>query len=241
MKRIIILFAIVLTATAGYCNTDKQLWFGFVHQARLHNHWGYWLDIHHRTKNDFANNLHVELFRAGGTYFINDQWRVTVGYAFIPQFPSLTNQSFVRLEHRPWQQVFHTFTKNRFRLTQYLRNEQRLLQKTSGEKIVDGYVFRERLRYSLMLHFLFNKSKAFKQNSVGAVIANEVFVNAYSSDKVNWYDQNRASGGLFYQLTNALQLQLGYMNVFARTPKGDDVIHAVRLFAFYTLDLRKKK
>jgi len=245
MKKIPLLLLLLIqgiyTQANSELHTDKQLWFGFIHQARLHNHWGYWLDVHHRTKNDFANNLHVELFRAGGTYFINDHWRVTVGYAFITQFPSLTNQSFVRLEHRPWQQVFHTFTKSSFRLTQYLRNEQRLIQKTSGEKIIEGYVFRERLRYSLMLHFLFNKSKAFKQNSVGAVVVNEVFVNAYSSDKVNWYDQNRAFGGLFYQLTNALQLQLGYMNVFAKTPKGNEVIHAVRLFAFYTLDLRKKK
>jgi hypothetical protein len=241
MKKGLLLFLWVVSFSTAYSNTDKQLWFGFVHQARLTKHWGYWIDIHHRTKNDFLKNLHVELFRAGGTYFINDQWRISLGYAFISQFPSLTNQSFVRLEHRPWQQVFHAVTIKQFRITQYLRNEQRLLQKTSGEKIVDGYVFRDRLRYSIMLHFLFNKSKSFKQNSIGAVVVNEVFVNAYSSDKVSIYDQNRAFGGLFYNLTDALQLHAGYMNVFSKTPKGNEVIHAVRLFAFYTVDLRKKK
>ncbi len=240
MKKFVVLILSVLCFSFSYSNTDRQIWFGFVHQARLVNHWGYWLEFHHRTKNEFSNNLHLELVRVGGTYFINNQWRLTVGYAFIPQFPSLTNQSFVRLEHRPWQQVFHTVTKKSFRVTQYLRNEQRLFQKTSGEKIMDGYLFRERVRYNLMVHFLFNKDKAFKQNSFGVVFANEVLVNAYSSDKVNWFDQNRASAGLFYNLTNALQLQLGYLNVFARTTKGDDVIHAIRLFAFYTLDLRKK-
>lgn len=240
MKKIVLLVFSFFCFSFSYSNTDRQLWFGFLHQARLHNHWGYWLEFHHRTKSDFSNNLHVELIRAGGTYYINDRWRITVGYAFIPQFPSLTNQNFVRLEHRPWQQVFHTVTKKSFRLTQYLRNEQRLLQKTSGEKIVDGYVFRERLRYSLMLQLLFNPGKAYKQNSVGAVISNETFVNLYSSDKANWYDQNRATAGMFYCITNALQLQLGYLNIFAKTPKGNEVTHAVRLTAFYTADFRKK-
>lgn len=239
--RIYIGLLCVCMATTLYANTDRQLWFGYVHQGRVTKHWGYWVDIHHRTKNNFLTNLHTELLRAGATYFINDQWRVTVGYAFVTQFPSVTNQSFVRLEHRPWQQVFHTFTKGRYRMVQYLRNEQRLIQKTTGETVVGGYVFRNRIRYSIMGLLLFNKTKAFKQGSLGLVLADEVFVNAYSSDKVHWYDQNRATAGLFYNITDALQLQLGYLNVFSKTPKGNEMVHGVRLFAFHTIDWRKKK
>ncbi|MCW5907853.1 MAG: DUF2490 domain-containing protein [Chitinophagales bacterium] len=222
-----------------FANTDKQLWFGFIQQARVTKHWGYWLDIHHRTKNDFTNNLHVELVRAGGTYFINDHFRVTVGYAYAAQFPSLTNQSFVRQEHRPWQQFAYTQTFKKIRVVSRLRSEQRLIEKTNGERIAEGYHFRQRFRVNAMVVFALCKNE-FKKGGWGLVLHNEFFVNAYSTDKVNAYDQNRAFAGISYNITNQLQLHFGYMNLFAKTPKGDEVIHAIRLFAFHAIDFRKK-
>lgn len=239
MKRILLLLLIAVSGFA-VANTDNQLWFGFIHQGRLHKHWGYWLDIHHRTKNEFMKNLHTEIFRFGGTYFYNNDLRFTIGYAGIIQFPSLTNQNFLKPEHRAWQQIFFTYTNKNFRVIQYLRSEQRFIHKTAGEKLVDGYVFRQRFRYNVMFIVLFNK-KEFKAGSVGLVLNDEVFVNAYSEDKVKSFDQNRAFGGLCYQLNNSTQLQLGYLNVFAFTPKGNEMVHGIRLFAFHNIDWRKKK
>jgi hypothetical protein len=219
-----------------HANTDQQLWFAYTHQGRITRHWGYWLDIQHRTKNQFANNLHTELFRAGATYYATADLRITAGYAFILGFPSLTNQAFVRPEHRPWQQVFYVYTnkKKNIRLTQYLRSEQRLLHKIAGETLAEGHVFRQRFRYSVMLNVLFNK-KQFKQGSVGMVLNNEVMVNAYSADKAKAFDQNRAFAGLSYNLTNNVQVQLGYLNIYAATPKGSDVVHGIRLAAFHNV------
>lgn len=240
MKKSLLLLLLIAATTTCFATVDKQLWFGFVHQGRVHKHWGYWAEFQHRTKNEFANNLHTDLFRVGATYFVNNDLRITAGYAAILHFPSLTNQSFVRPEHRPWQQIFYVYTKGPVRFTQYLRVEERFLRKTAGETLADGYIFRQRFRYSAMVVILFNK-KDFKQGSVGIVLNNEVFVNAYSSDKVKAFDQNRAFAGLSCNLTNALQLHLGYLNIFAFTPKGNEVVHGIRLAAFHTLDLRKKK
>lgn len=236
-----IFISLMFITTTLFANTDRQLWFGYTQQNKFHSNWGLWLEFQHRTKNNFAGNLHVEILRAGITYYINNDVRVTVGYAFIPQFPSLTNQSFVRLEHRPWQQVFHVYTKNQFRLLHYLRSEQRLLEKTMGETILDGYVFRQRIRYSATALVAFNKHKAFKQGSIGLVLADEVFVNAYSSDKAPIYDQNRAFGGLFYNITNATQLHAGYMNIFGKTAKGNELVHTIRLAVFHNLNFMKNK
>lgn len=211
-----------------------------MHQGRVAKHWGYWIDLHHRTKNNFTSNLHAELVRFGGTYFINDNFRISVGYAFIAHFPSVTKQRFVRPEHRPWQQVFYTHTHKNFRTLHYIRSEQRFLHKTAGETLADGYHFRERLRFSSMVVFVLNK-KQFKQGSWGISLSNEVFINAYSTDKAKTFDQNRAVAAITYNITDQLQLQLGYMNIFAITPKGNEITHAIRLFAFHTIDWRKKK
>jgi hypothetical protein len=91
-----------------------------------------------------------------------------------------------------------------------------------------------------MVVFVLNK-KQFKQGSWGISLSNEVFINAYSSDKAKIFDQNRAVAAFTYNITDQLQLQLGYMNIFAFTPKGNEMTHAIRLFAFHTIDWRTKK
>ncbi len=225
---------------ALFANTDEQLWFGYIHQGRISNHWGYWVDIHHRTKNNFAGNLHTEIFRLGGTYFLNNDWRFTVGYAGVLHFPSLNSQSFVRPEHRPWQQVFYTHTWKNFRTANYLRSEQRLVRKATGEELAEGFNFRQRFRASLMFIYCINK-KEFREGSWGIVLNNEVFVNAYSTDKAKAFDQNRAFAGLTYNINPAVQLQLGYLNVFSVIGTKGEMVHGIRLSAFHNIDLRRKQ
>ncbi len=235
MKRGIITLLLLASGFSGFAITDQQLWFAFVHQGKLHKHWGYWIEIQHRTKNQFSNNLHTELFRLGATYIVNKDLRITAGYAGILHFPSLSNQSFLRPEHRPWQQVLYNYTHKNFRLTQYLRSEQRLLRKTSGESLSKGFIFRERLRYSIAGIILFN-NKQFNEGSVGLVLNNEVLLNAYAADNAKTFDQNRAFAGLCYQLTSSLQLHLGYLNVYSSTAKANETVHAIRLAAFHNIN-----
>ncbi|MBP6732770.1 MAG: DUF2490 domain-containing protein [Chitinophagales bacterium] len=241
IKGSIVLITLIVWARVCMANTDQQLWFALVQQGRITKHWGYFLDIQHRTKNQFLNNLHTELFRVGATYYVNNDLRVTAGYAFVLGFPSLNNQSFFRPEHRPWQQVFHVYTNHakNLRLINYLRTEQRLLRKTAGETLAEGHIFRLRFRYSIMMVALFNK-KEFKQGSVGLVLNDEVFVTAYSADKVKAFDQNRAFAGLAYNITDALQLHAGYLNIFAFTPKGNEIVHGIRVTAFHNISWAKK-
>jgi hypothetical protein len=239
-KRMLLLLFVISGCLQLRANVDKQLWIGYIHQGRISNKWGYWLDVHHRTKNNFLQNLHTDIVRVGGTYFINDHLRVTLGYAFIIQFPSLTNQGFVRPEHRPWQQIFYTINHKRIRFIQYVRSEQRFINKTEGETLVDGFHFRQRFRYNAMLITVLTKN-GFKQGAVGLVLNDEVMVNAYSTDKVKAYDQNRAFAGLSFNITDALQLHAGYMNIYAFTPKGPEIVHAIRLFLMHSHDFRKKK
>lgn len=242
MKKCLLLLLLLPCYFVTLAGTYEQLWFAYIHQGRVHKHWGYWVDIQHRTKNQFANNLHQDLLRVGATWYATNDVRVTIGHAEIISFPSLTNQAFIRPEHRPWQQVFYTYTDKtkRVRFSTYLRAEERFMRKTSGEKLIEGYTFRQRFRYNAMAIILFN-NKEFKQCSWGLVLNDEVFVNAYSQDKVKPFDQNRAFVGLSYNITTPLQLHVGYLNIYALTAKGPEVVHAIRLAVFHTIDWRKSK
>ena len=242
MKKYVLLLLLLPAYFTSLAITDEQLWFAYIHLGRVHKHWGYWVDIQHRTKNQFANSFHQDLFRVGATWYATNDVRITIGHAEILTFPSLTNQAFIRPEHRPWQQVFYTYTDKtkRARFSTYLRAEQRFMRKVSGEKLIEGYNFRQRFRYNAMLVVGLN-NKEFKQGSWGIVLNDEVFINAYSQDKVKAFDQNRAFVGFSYNITTPLQLHLGYLNVYSLTPKGHDVVHAIRLAAFHTIDWRKSK
>lgn len=76
MLRLIILgFLCLRICSSVLANTDEQIWIGYIQQGRVSKHWGYWIDVHHRTKNDFLKNLHANIIRAGATYYLNDHWR----------------------------------------------------------------------------------------------------------------------------------------------------------------------
>jgi hypothetical protein len=240
MKKALCIAFMFFFLQQAFAGTDKQLWFGFNHQGRLAKHWGYWIDIQHRTRNNFAENLNIDIFRFGGSYFIKDNLRVTVGYAYAVQFPSLTDQSFIRPEHRPWQLFTYNYIGKNFRATHALRTEQRFMHKAKNEKLISGYDFRLRLRYNYSVSYVFNK-KEYKQGSFGMLLSDEAMINAYHTDQSKLFDQNRAFAAFFYHLTDALQLQLGYLNIFSFTPQGKELVHAIRLNAVHNIDWRKKK
>jgi hypothetical protein len=240
LKKSVCLACMFFFLQQAFAGTDKQLWFGYNHFGRVANHWGYWVDIQHRTRNNFAENLNIDIFRFGGSYFIKDNLRITVGYAYAAQFPSPTNQSFVRPEHRPWQQFAYNYIGKNFRATHGLRTEQRFFRKTKGENLISGYDLRLRLRYSYTLSYVFNK-KEYKQGSFGGLLNDEVMINAYRTDKSKLFDQNRAYAAFLYHITDALQLQLGYLFIYSFTPQGKEIVHAIRLNAVHNIDWRKKR
>jgi hypothetical protein len=67
----------------------QQVWFGYVNQTRLSDHWGLWLDLHLRSKEDFVNDLSTSIVRPGISYYANDRLRFTAGYAYVNFFPRM--------------------------------------------------------------------------------------------------------------------------------------------------------
>ena len=66
----------------------EQLWFGYFNQTRISNRFGLWVDIHYRQTDNFVERPFQFLFRPAVTYFIKDNLRFNVGYAFVNHFPA---------------------------------------------------------------------------------------------------------------------------------------------------------
>jgi hypothetical protein len=216
----------------------EQLWLGYFNQTRLTNKFGLWLDVQYRMTENFAERPFQFLFRPAATYFIKDNLRFNLGYAFISHFPA-KGLNTTRFEHRPWQQIWWNQKYPGLTTLQWLRFEQRFNEKVVSDVKQDGYNYNFRVRYNISL-FIPLKGKEMVAKTPFAALQNEVFLNFGDRIVYNTFDQNRLFAGFGYQFTSHLNAQLGYMNVYQQEASGNRYIssHAIRLFVFHTLDLR---
>jgi hypothetical protein len=220
----------------------NQSWFGYFNQTRFSNKWGLWADLHLRTKEDFFTNFSQSILRTGITYYLNDDTKLTAGYAYVTHFPADNHKNISQPEHRPWQQIQWHSRYSKLRLMQWFRLEERFRRKIlNDDELADGYNFNYKLRYNFFFMFPLNKKK-FEPNTVSMVVNNEVHINFGKQIIYNYFDQNRFFLGFAYHVNKHDNVQLGYMNVFQQLPTGNRYrsSHVARLFYFHNLDLRKK-
>jgi hypothetical protein len=219
----------------------EQAWAAYFNQTRFSNKWGMWLDAQLRTKDDFFNGLSQSLIRPAVTYYVNDNVRLTAGYAHFWFYPADNHNKITQPEHRLWQQV-QWFTKyKRNRTIQALRLEERYRRKILNDStLASGYTFNYRLRYNFSWQIPL--SKEIKKGSWALVLNNEVFVNFGKQITYNYFDQNRFFTGFAYNTTPTSYLQLGYMNIFQQLASGNNYrsTHIGRVAYLHNLDLRKK-
>ena len=245
---IITALAIFLPALKGAAQApDKevhhreQLWFGYFNQTRLSDKFGFWLDVHYRQTDNFIERPFQFLVRPAVTYFIKDNLRVNVGYAFVNHFPAEGNETS-RPEHRLWQQIWWNQKYPGLSTLQWLRFEQRFNRKIANDELQDGYNFNYRLRYNISF-FIPLKGKEIVAKTPFIALMDEVFLNFGKNIVYNTFDQNRFFVGFGYQFTSHLNAQLGYMNVYQQEASGNKYMstNAIRLFVFHSLDLRAKE
>lgn len=220
----------------------KQVWLAYFNQTRFSDKWGMWADVHLRTKEDFFTNFSQSIGRLGLTYYLNNDSKVTLGYAYIHHFPADNHKNISMPEHRPWQQIqWHSRFPN-MRMMQWFRLEERYRRKIlNDDALADGYNFNFRVRYNILTQFALGKRK-FQPNTFAAVLNNEVHINFGDEIVYNYFDQNRFFAGFHYFLGKHDNLQFGYMNLFQQLASGNRYrsIHTMRLFYFHNLDVRKK-
>ncbi|MBE2229353.1 MAG: DUF2490 domain-containing protein [Chitinophagaceae bacterium] len=240
----LIFLALLTRLPAGAQVKEKevisQVWVAYLNQTRISDKWGVWLDLHLRTKEDLVSGLSQGIFRAGITYYLHDQLKLTAGYAYVNHFPADNHGNISRPEHRPWQQVqWHTnFPK--LRLMQWLRLEERWRRNVlNANELAGGYAFNFRFRYNILAMFPLS-AKRFEKGTVSLVLNDELHINAGKQIKYNYFDQNRFFAGLNFHLSKTTSLQAGYMYFYQQLASGYQYrhIHVPRIFFFQNLDWR---
>ena len=219
---------------------ERQTWLGVFTQTRFSDRWGMWAEGHLRLHDQFVHELFQTVARAGLTYYLTDDVRLTGGYAYAYLYPDGA-RTVGQPEHRPWQQV-QWFTKfPKARLMQWVRLEERFRQYVvSNDELGSNFDFNYRTRFNAAL-FLPLTQKGFAPGGLQFLLNDEVMVNFGEQVRYNYFDQNRLFAGLVYQVSKQAQVQAGYMYLFQQLPAGDTYRnqHTIRVFYFHNLDLRK--
>jgi len=235
--------ATCLNAQIKNKTSEEQVWLAFMNQTRLSSKWGFWAEAQLRTKEDFFSNFSTGIARVGLTYYVNDNTKITAGYAYVHSFPNNGHKNISVPEHRPWQQIqWHTKYGEKLRVMQYARLEERYRRKVlNDDELADGYHFNWRARYSFLLQGAIG-NKPYAPGNFSWILNDEIMVNFGEQIVNNYFDQNRFFAGFAYHVNKSDQLHFGYMNQFIQQPAGNSyrTNHIARVAYFHNLDLRSK-
>lgn len=216
----------------------QQAWLGYMNQTRLTNRSGIWLDLHLRLNNNFIKEPAISILRGGYTFYLNDQNRLTAGYAYVKQYAPEGESPDVP-EHRLWQQIQWFEKKSWLTMMQWVRLEERFRTKVEDGELTSDYNFSYRVRYAMAFTIPL-KGKTITAHTPFLSINNELMINFGSEIVNNYFDQNRFFVGVGYQFTSNLNAHIGYLNVFQQLPTAATFRHvdAIRLFVVHNLDFR---
>jgi len=240
----VLIFALPVTSYAQKeTESIQQAWFAYFNQSRFSNRWGVWFDGHLRTKEDFFTDLSTGIARFGLTYYLNDNTKLTAGYAFVNSFPGDNHKNVSQPEHRPWQQIQWHTKYSKIRMMQWFRLEERFRRKiASDEELAEGYNFNWRMRYNFFITAPLSK-RAYAPGTFSFIFNDEVHINAGKEIVYNYFDQNRLFVGFSFHTNLHDNLQFGYMNQFVQLAAGNKYksVHALRISYFQNFDFRNKK
>lgn len=195
-------------------------------------------------RSDFANDWQQSLMRLGLDYHLPKKAMLTVGYGWIVSFPYGEQPIAAKFdEHRIWQQlILQDDLGGRFYFHHRYRFEQRFLEKipANGTGGNDGYNFRQRARYRLLVTVPISK-KTLDDNTLFLAAYDEVFLGFGKGIQKNVLDQNRLYFALGWRFNKDMNVQAGYLHHYVIKTDGvrKEENHTLQLGLTYGLDLRK--
>lgn len=204
-----------------------------------------WLHTEYQfRRSDFAADWQQSLARIGVDYYLPNKTMVTAGYGWIVSFPygeQPIDLSFN--EHRIWQQLILQQSTGRFYFHHRYRMEQRFLENvsrnSSDEKVTDGYRFRQRARYRLLVTVPLSH-KTLEDNTLFFAAYDEPFLGFGKGIQRNILDQNRLYFALGWRFTANTNIQMGYLNHYVVKSNGDlrEENHTLQVALTHNMDFR---
>ena len=220
----------------SYENT--HFWTSVNGTLRLSQRWGMITDAHIRREN-FIRDPNFYFLRLGAAYWLDDQFSVAGGIAALWLATDTDVGTEFALERRTYQQILWRAQIKKITFLQRIRIEQRwheVLDQTDGSV--------DRVRFSNRFRFLLSAAiRVFENpNSPRPVISNEILFHVGNEILYNTFDQNRLFLGFNQRLGKNWTVDYGYMMVYQERYSGFeyDLNHTIRLFFYYSPDLRKQ-
>ncbi|MDX2247103.1 MAG: DUF2490 domain-containing protein [Bacteroidia bacterium] len=188
---------------------SPHIWLAYMSSGKISENYSLWNDIHYVP--------HGFLIARTGITRDFDNISITGGYTFalLP-----TPKGYLgRMEHRPWGQiqVVHSVNKS-FSIVNRVRYDARFKEVLINEKLSDGYMFVNRIRFMSGIRKAFPKT-VFNQYTPFLSMTSEFMINFGKNVTFNTFDQNWFQTSMGLQRKN-LAIQMGYMNIFAHTGVG---------------------
>ena len=220
-ERISMVALIVILVLPNFLNAQESElgnWLIYIGNKKLNSKWNIHNEVQYRNYNA-VGDLEQLLLRTGIGYNLSENNNnILLGYGYIlsENYISETEDKLSVNEHRIFQQFTTKQNVGKVALSHRYRFEQRFVEDD----------FKMRFRYFLGIKIPL-QYKVEGKNPIYLSLYNEIFLNTKSSV----FDRNRVFGGLGYKFSNALRLELGYMNQFFET-SGRDQINIIAFVNF---------
>jgi Protein of unknown function (DUF2490) len=199
-------------------------------------------------RSEFVTDDQQLLLRTGLDYYLKDNSRLTIGYAFVETYPygdfAVAN-AFP--EHRIWEQYATTQTLGKLKLAHRYRLEQRMLGNAATGQFSGGR-YENRFRYMAKLTYPLNPSS---KHPLFIAASEEIFVNWGKDVAYNIFDQNRLYAALGYTFSSSAKIEVGFLyqivelrslaNVTTTPQNRIEDNYTFQVGFFHTLDLAGKK
>lgn len=231
---------------------NSNLWVSHWGDHRLSTHWGFHTEAHWR-RADMGVHWQQLLLRPAVNYHLGEQVMFTLGYSYYMNYPYGDYPiPFPAWEHHLFQQIQLNQPISRLRISHRFRMEERFIARLvpgdedPAEGELDGYTYQSRFRYRVWFTLPLGKIDRSGTGVFTANLYDEVFLNFGDSQRLDYIQQNRISALLGYQVSQPLNVLVGYLLQNIQRPgaaDGADLVEmnsTLHMVLIYNLDLRKK-
>lgn len=233
------------SSSAQTKSSNNDVWFHYVGKNMLTKKLSFTIEATMRYANGVSEKQQY-FVRPSFDYQFTKKFNGSIGYShyntYVYGSPAL-NKTDIPEDH-VWIQGTFAHTKEKFKFTHRLRDENRFVGipvKNGADYSIDHYDYRNRLRYMFLMNYTLTK-KEDKVKLFGS-IGNEAFFNLGSNAGKTFFNQNRIIGGLGYNIDKSQQIQLNYIhqNIWNYTNTLQESNPTIRISYITNLDFSKKE
>lgn len=211
-KSAFLIFCLLTASTISFAQDTRlhsrndNAWLMYFGNHKFSNRFGLHAEVQWRRTNFFSDNQQL-LLRTGLDYYLKDNSRITVGYAFVESYPyGEFPVAKAYPEHRIWEQYTTSQTLGKVKLAHRYRLEQRLIGNSTTGEFENGR-YENRFRYQVRATMNITKG----ERPVYGTIYDEIFLNFGKEVAYNLFDQNRAYAAVGFTLSPTVKLETGYL------------------------------